>query len=72
MTAKQIVDGILDEGWLSAGWEGIKRLTGLGHDSFGLGKNTEKGWKPKYGARDSAKRPIRREPPKENTTWDIG
>lgn len=55
--AERIVDTLLSEGWFSDRWNDIKAATGIGHDSFGLGKNTEPGWKPSYGRRVSARTP---------------
>jgi len=46
--AQEVVDVLLDENWFSDRWADVKELTGLGQDSMGLGKNTEKGWKPSY------------------------
>ena len=51
-TAEQIVDAMLEGrvgDWLSGKWNDVKAVTGIGNDSFGMGKNTEKGWKPTYG-----------------------
>lgn len=46
--AEKIVELLLDEGWLSDRWNDVKRITSIGHDEYGLGKNTEKGWVPKH------------------------
>jgi hypothetical protein len=55
--AEKIVDALLDEGWFSDRWADLKAATGIGHDSFGLGKNTEPGWTPSYGRRVAARSP---------------
>lgn len=79
--AEQIVDALVEgrvRDWLSDRWSDIKNVTGIGQDEFGLGKNTEKGWKPKYGPTSGnttfIKRPVkakpRQEPPGEKT-WEI-
>ena len=74
--AEKIVDALL-EGWWRDRWDDVKSITGIGHDSFGLGKNTEKGWKPKYGPVSGApykqKYNMRRKsvlPPPEEAPWD--
>jgi hypothetical protein len=46
--AHKIVDTMLDENWFRDRWEDVKAATGIGSDTTGLGKNTEKGWKPSY------------------------
>ena len=53
---------MLSENWFSDRWADIKAVTGVGQDSLGLGKNTEKGWRPKYRVdkKDSAKKYPRR------------
>jgi hypothetical protein len=64
--AEQIVDDLLEGRvgeWFADKWNDVKVATGIGHDSFGLGK-AEKGFKPKYGSNFSGtarKKPIRRE-----------
>lgn len=79
-TAEKIVSVLLGEGkvsdWLYGKWQDVKSITGVGHDSFGLGKNTEKGWKPKYGPVAGQpykqKYKVRRKlPPKEDAPWDL-
>jgi hypothetical protein len=80
--AEQIVDAMLEgrvKDWLSDKWNSVKAVTGIGGDEFGLGKNTEKGWKPKYGPVSSGgttfiKRPVRAKPRQDEPgpkTWDI-
>lgn len=78
MTAQDIVD-VMTEGrltdWISDTTEFVKDATGIGRDEFGLVKNKEKGWKPKYTAEPHKKyRPVRRAPPQpaqpvRQTTW---
>ena len=70
---------MLSEGWFADRWAGIKDLTGIGQDSLGLGKNTEKGWKPKYGPSGTRfihknEKPKRRIEPRDTgeKTWEIG
>ena len=71
---------MLSEGWFADRWYDIKDLTGIGQDSLGLGKNTEKGWKPKYGStgttlmRKNSKLKRRIEPSRDTgeKTWEIG
>jgi hypothetical protein len=67
---------MLSENWFSDRWADIKAVTGIGSDSLGLGKNTEKGWKPRYGKSQAPapKKPVRRRPPGEGDTrtWEIG
>lgn len=80
MTAQQVVDELTEgrfRDFLSNAADRVKDLTGIGQDSFGLGKNTEKGWKPKYdgkrvGTAPAAKRIIKRQEPPGEKTWDIG
>jgi len=77
--AEQIVDAMLEgrvKDWLSDKWNSVKAVTGIGGDEFGLGKNTEPGWKPKYGPTGTTfiqkKKPLRRPPPEPGEkTWDI-
>jgi len=77
--ADQIVDAIIEgrvKDWLSDRWDAVKNVTGIGTDEFGMGKNTEKGWKPKYGPISGtyAKRPVRAKPRQDEPgpkTWDI-
>jgi len=54
--AEHVVAALLD-GWLSDRWDDFKAFTGIGHDSFGLGKNTEPGWTPSYGRKVKARTP---------------
>ena len=77
--ATKMVDAMLSEGWFADRWAGIKDLTGSGQDSLGLGKNTEKGWKPKYGPSGTRfihknEKPKRRIEPRDTgeKTWEIG
>lgn len=86
MTAQDIVDHLLDmeldesriADWVSDTTEFVKDKLGFGMDSFGLKKNTEKGWKPNYSVQPHKKyRAVRRDlpqPPREakparQTTW---
>jgi hypothetical protein len=74
--AEKIVDALL-EGWLRDRWEDVKELTGIGYDEYGLGKNVEKGWKPKFRGQVSPLRQntrVRRRPPGApgDKTWEIG
>lgn len=61
---------------LASLWNTFKATTGIGHDEYGLGKNTEKGWKPKFDP-PSVKEIIRKNrrrkqpPPEDPKTWDI-
>ncbi|MGV0949126.1 MAG: hypothetical protein ACOYB3_00380 [Azonexus sp.] len=64
--------------WLSDRWNSVKAVTGIGGDEFGLGKNTEKGWKPKYGhtsGRTGITKLTARSRPRQDEpgpkTWDI-
>lgn len=66
MTAQEVVEQLLEgrfSDWVSDTTQFVKdKLTG--EDEFGLKKNTEKGWKPKYGAEPHKKyRPVRRDNP---------
>jgi len=47
--AETVVDALLDENWFRDRWEDVKAATGIGSDETGLKRNTEKGWRPKYG-----------------------
>jgi hypothetical protein len=76
-TAEKLVDALLEgrvTSWLSDLIQGAKNLTGIGHDSLGMGKNTEKGWKPKYGPVGSAYAP-KKKPARPagdgNKTWNL-
>lgn len=81
-TAQQIVEKLLDDipldewmaDWIKDKWNDVKAVTGIGSDEFGLGKNTEKGWKPKYGQsspRQRVPRPRTRQDPKTKV-WNVG
>jgi hypothetical protein len=78
--ATKIVDAMLSEGWFSDRWAGVKSVAGIGSDEYGLGKNTEKGWKPRYGPSGTRfthknDKPRRRTEPSRDTgekTWEIG
>jgi hypothetical protein len=77
--AHTIVDALLDENWFSDRWQDVKAVTGIGQDSLGLGKNTERGWKPKYGPTGTEfiskdQKPRRRVPPPSDTgekVWEL-
>lgn len=74
--AEQIVDALI-EGWFRDRWNDVKSATGIGHDNDGLGKNTEKGWKPRYNGNLPDRRPpVRRRPPPPSgpgeKTWNLG
>lgn len=79
--ARQIVEKLLDdrpvdEGWLGDRWNDIKVATGIGHDEFGMGKNTEKGWRPKFRGKflgSTTKPKTRRTPPPQTgeRTWEV-
>ena len=76
--AEQIVDALL-EGWFADRWNDVKVATGIGHDSFGMGRNTQRGWKPNYkpGAKKSGdttfiKRPVKPHPRASGErTWEL-
>ena len=67
---------MLDEGvgeFLKSAVDTVKDVTGIGRDEFGLEKNTEKGWKPKYATDPHKKytpKPKRTAPP-AGGTWNI-
>lgn len=79
--AEQIVDSLIEgrvTDWLSDRWQDIKAVTGIGSDEFGMGKNTEKGWKPKYGPTGTTfvRKPVKPKPrdrrfDDKTSTWDI-
>lgn len=77
---KLLDDKPLDEGvrdWLRDKWNDVKAVTGIGSDEFGLGKNTEKGWKPRFDGRylgSTTKPKSKRNPPPETgeKVWTIG
>lgn len=78
--AEQIVDSLIEGkigDWLSDRWNDVKVATGIGHDSFGLGK-ADKGFKPKYGPTGTTftRRPVQPKPrdrryDEKTKTWDI-
>lgn len=77
VTAQQIVDELTEgrfRDFLSNAAEKVKDVTGIGRDEFGMGKNTEKGWKPKYAV-NQTKKPVA--PRKEirsitgEKTWEL-
>jgi hypothetical protein len=75
--AEQIVDRLLEKNWLRNRWHDIKAVTGIGHDLTGLGKNVEKGWKPKFGGPTatnvkSHKLEVEPKPEEPEKTWEIG
>lgn len=65
--AEQIVDGLIEGrvgDWFADKWNDIKVATGIGHDSFGLGK-ADKGFKPRYGGKiagQARRRPVNVQP----------
>ena len=65
--------GIRDR--MSNAWDRIKGAVGAGRDMFGLGSNTEPGWKPNYGPAGTtytSKPRLRSRPPETGPkTWDI-
>ena len=81
--AQQIVEKLLDDrpvdegikDWLSNKWNDVKAVTGIGTDEFGLGKNTEKGWKPKFNGKylgSTTKPKARRTPPPTGErVWEV-
>jgi hypothetical protein len=77
-SAEKIVAALLDgkvRDWLSDKWNDIKVSTGIGHDSFGMGKPS-KGFKPRYGTKDGARLQksdmrVQGRSPKSGDTWDI-
>lgn len=80
--AEQIVDALLERrviDWVIGKVNDVKAFTGIGTDSMGLGKNTEKGWKPKYGKKPEygptgtifITKPKPRAPESGPRTWDI-
>ena len=78
MTAQQIVDELTEgrfRDFLSNAAEKVKDVTGIGRDDFGMGKNIEKGWKPKFDGKKvgpAVKRPVskRQESPGEKV-WEL-
>lgn len=71
----RMAQGLGLRGRLSSAWNSFKAVTGIGHDEFGMGKNTEPGWKPKYGPTGttfiSKPKPKARAPETGPKTWEI-
>lgn len=73
-TAQKIVDDLIEGkvgDWFADKWNDVKVATGIGHDSFGMGK-PEKGFKPKYkpGRNLPPRKPVTRSETGEHT-WNI-